>query len=293
MTRFHIHTHTRNFWFQNKKKYCWKVSVHPFINMKEKNCHKNEEFFFWREIRSCTSNCTEKRSADWDLVLLLLHRLILEKYRSDLQLWNVYDHDRPKNRFSFQVDGREHVCFYFFSLRFFWRFRVVVFLFLFWVHFLLPLKTVLWIFVVCTVLFQLLNFFLLCSFFLSWLFFFAPFSYSVPQSYVYGSPYLGAATTASAAGLVPIPATQLSHAAAIAAATNQFYEYQVSVQSYLVGPSYMWRAPIAKRDEPKLLGIKVSKNMFSVKARTMWYTVNLQSQILLLCFCTANQRTTN
>lgn len=53
--------------------------------------------------------------------------------------------------------------------------------------------------------------------------------FGVPQSYVYGSPYLGAATTASAAGLVPIsgiPATQLSHAAAIAAATNQFYEYQ-------------------------------------------------------------------
>ncbi|XP_055313758.1 RNA-binding protein 24-like isoform X1 [Sitodiplosis mosellana] len=50
--------------------------------------------------------------------------------------------------------------------------------------------------------------------------------FGVPQSYVYGSPYLGAATTASAAGLVQIPATQLSHAAAIAAATNQFYEYQ-------------------------------------------------------------------
>lgn len=55
--------------------------------------------------------------------------------------------------------------------------------------------------------------------------------FSVPQSYVYGSPYLGAATTASAAGLVSIPATQLSHAAAIAAATNQFYEYQVSEKS--------------------------------------------------------------
>lgn len=52
--------------------------------------------------------------------------------------------------------------------------------------------------------------------------------YSVPQSYVYGSPYLGAATTAGT-GLVPIQATQLSHAAAIAAATNQFYEYQVSL----------------------------------------------------------------
>lgn len=46
---------------------------------------------------------------------------------------------------------------------------------------------------------------------------------------MYGSPYLSAATTASTAGLMPIPATQLSHAAAIAAATNQFYEYQVSV----------------------------------------------------------------
>lgn len=50
----------------------------------------------------------------------------------------------------------------------------------------------------------------------------------VPQSYVYGSPYLGATSAAaSTAGLVPIPASQLSHAAALAAATNQFYEYQV------------------------------------------------------------------
>lgn len=48
----------------------------------------------------------------------------------------------------------------------------------------------------------------------------------MPQSYVYGSPYLGA--NAAATGMVPIPATQLSHAAAIAAATSQFYEYQVS-----------------------------------------------------------------
>lgn len=48
----------------------------------------------------------------------------------------------------------------------------------------------------------------------------------MPQSYVYGSPYLGAAN-AAASGMVPIPATQLSHAAAIAAATTQFYEYQV------------------------------------------------------------------
>lgn len=55
------------------------------------------------------------------------------------------------------------------------------------------------------------------------------FASRLPQSYMYGSPYLGAATTASTAGLMPIPATQLSHAAAIAAATNQFYEYQVSL----------------------------------------------------------------
>jgi hypothetical protein len=56
----------------------------------------------------------------------------------------------------------------------------------------------------------------------------------VPQSYIYGSPYLGAAAAtqnqAANAGLaMQIPAaTQLSHAAALAAATSQFYEYQVS-----------------------------------------------------------------
>jgi hypothetical protein len=47
----------------------------------------------------------------------------------------------------------------------------------------------------------------------------------------YGSPYLGASTgqtAQTAQGLVQIPAaTQLSHAAAIAAATSQFYDYQV------------------------------------------------------------------
>lgn len=43
---------------------------------------------------------------------------------------------------------------------------------------------------------------------------------------MYGSPYLGAASAATT-GLVPIQATQLSHAAALAAATSQFYEYQV------------------------------------------------------------------
>lgn len=45
----------------------------------------------------------------------------------------------------------------------------------------------------------------------------------VPQSYVYQSPYLTATTPGS---LMPLPATQLTHAAAVAAATSQFYEYQ-------------------------------------------------------------------
>lgn len=52
----------------------------------------------------------------------------------------------------------------------------------------------------------------------------APFSFCrVPPGYVYQSPYLTAA--AAPGGLVPLPATQLSHAAAVAAA-SQFYEYQ-------------------------------------------------------------------
>ncbi|CAG9800241.1 unnamed protein product [Chironomus riparius] len=60
--------------------------------------------------------------------------------------------------------------------------------------------------------------------------------FGVPQSYIYGSlgsPYLGAAAAtqnqqSATAGLtMQIPAaTQLSHAAALAAATSQFYEYQ-------------------------------------------------------------------
>lgn len=55
--------------------------------------------------------------------------------------------------------------------------------------------------------------------------------FGVPQSYIYGSPYLGAAASqnqAASAGLaMQLPAaTQLSHAAALAAATSQFYEYQ-------------------------------------------------------------------
>lgn len=64
----------------------------------------------------------------------------------------------------------------------------------------------------------------------------------MPQSYIYGSPYLGAAAAASqnqanSAGLaMQIPAaTQLSHAAALAAATSQFYEYQVSPLIHFLG----------------------------------------------------------
>lgn len=45
----------------------------------------------------------------------------------------------------------------------------------------------------------------------------------VPPGYVYQSPYLAATTPGS---LMPLPATQLTHAAAVAAATSQFYEYQ-------------------------------------------------------------------
>ncbi|KAJ9590589.1 hypothetical protein L9F63_016358, partial [Diploptera punctata] len=44
----------------------------------------------------------------------------------------------------------------------------------------------------------------------------------VPPGYVYPSPYLAAAPS----GIVPLPPAPLSHAAALAAATSQFYEYQ-------------------------------------------------------------------
>ncbi|XP_058464792.1 RNA-binding protein 24-B-like [Malaya genurostris] len=68
-----------------------------------------------------------------------------------------------------------------------------------------------------------------------------PSQFGVPQSYIYGAPYLGTAAgstgaAAAASGLVPIPATQLSHAAAIAAATSQFYEYQNAVAAAAAAP---------------------------------------------------------
>ncbi|KAL1493463.1 hypothetical protein ABEB36_011510 [Hypothenemus hampei] len=51
-----------------------------------------------------------------------------------------------------------------------------------------------------------------------------PSQYGMPPSYMYQSPYLAATAPGS---LVPLQATQLSHAAAVAAAaTSQFYEYQ-------------------------------------------------------------------
>lgn len=68
-----------------------------------------------------------------------------------------------------------------------------------------------------------------------------PSQFGVPPSYIYGTPYLGTAGGSTGAGgatsgLVPIPATQLSHAAAIAAATSQFYEYQNAVAAAAAAP---------------------------------------------------------
>lgn len=57
----------------------------------------------------------------------------------------------------------------------------------------------------------------------------------MPPSYVYGAPYLNTGATTTA-GLVPLQATQLSHAAAIAAATSQFYEYQNAVAAAAAAP---------------------------------------------------------
>lgn len=60
------------------------------------------------------------------------------------------------------------------------------------------------------------------------------FYFSIHSPYIYGSPYLNAAAaaTSTAAGLVPIQTSQLTQAAALAAATNQFYEYQVSIHKH-------------------------------------------------------------
>lgn len=69
-----------------------------------------------------------------------------------------------------------------------------------------------------------------------------PSQFGVPPSYIYGTHYMGTAAgstgaaAAAASGLMPIPATQLSHAAAIAAATSQFYEYQNAVAAAAAAP---------------------------------------------------------
>lgn len=49
-----------------------------------------------------------------------------------------------------------------------------------------------------------------------------PSQYGVPPGYVYPSPYL----TTAPSGIVPLPPAPVSHAAALAAAASQFYEYQ-------------------------------------------------------------------
>ncbi|XP_076246451.1 RNA-binding protein 24 isoform X2 [Calliopsis andreniformis] len=61
-----------------------------------------------------------------------------------------------------------------------------------------------------------------------------PSQYGVPPGYVYQSPYLAAAAPG---GLVPLPTAQLTHAAAMAAA-SQFYEYQNVAAATYPGPSY-------------------------------------------------------
>ncbi|XP_018578725.1 RNA-binding protein 24-A-like [Anoplophora glabripennis] len=61
-----------------------------------------------------------------------------------------------------------------------------------------------------------------------------PSQYGVPPGYVYQSPYLAATAPGS---LVPLQATQLTHAAAVAAAaTSQFYEYQNAVAAAAAAP---------------------------------------------------------
>ncbi|XP_058794526.1 ice-structuring glycoprotein-like, partial [Phymastichus coffea] len=81
----------------------------------------------------------------------------------------------------------------------------------------------------------------------------------VPPGYVYQSPYL--ATTAPG-GLVPLPTTPLSHAAAVAAA-SQFYEYQNAAAAAATYPaaSYNFAAeayPYTTAAAAGMLGPKVA-----------------------------------
>lgn len=69
--------------------------------------------FSWCEVRSWTSNCTEKPSQPIEWVTE-------KRWRNKMRMC---DHDRLR-RFSFQVDGREDVllCYVFLHLRFFLAF---------------------------------------------------------------------------------------------------------------------------------------------------------------------------
>lgn len=57
----------------------------------------------------------------------------------------------------------------------------------------------------------------------------------MPPGYMYQSPYLAATAPGS---LVPLPSTQLSHAAAVAAATSQFYEYNAAAVAAAAAAPY-------------------------------------------------------
>lgn len=60
------------------------------------------------------------------------------------------------------------------------------------------------------------------------------------SGYMYQSPYL----TATAPGsLVPLQTTQLSHAAAMAAATSQFYEYNAAMAAAAAAAPYTGQYP--------------------------------------------------
>lgn len=71
-----------------------------------------------------------------------------------------------------------------------------------------------------------------------------PNQFGVTSPYIFGSPYLSAAATVpsantaanAASGLVSLQASQLSHAAAIAAASNHFYEYHNALVAAAAGP---------------------------------------------------------
>lgn len=189
-------------------------------------CHKNEEFYSNTkfDLWICSSICNEKfpfnthivnelyRYQMDEFVHLYLHNAIGQGWLTWGMGWRKDSHYKLTNTI---------LCFYF---RFFWHFLFSEFIFFATTKKTFGLNKILHI-----------NF-------IEMIYFLYFFPCSVPQSYVYGSPYLGAATTASAAGLVPIPATQLSHAAAIAAATNQFYEYQVSANGHFgnIFKSYLW-----------------------------------------------------